>query len=87
MPKIEYSYLVGQRVNIERAIELRDDARYANHMDPDFRCPECDGGVRPHKASRKEPARYPAHFEHNGTRQQLLAQPSVAQLGKYAEIR
>lgn len=65
MAKIEYSILGGNRVTIEEAIALRDDARESNQPDPDFRCPECDGGVRPHRAGRREPDRYPAHFEHH----------------------
>lgn len=47
MAKIEYSILAGQRVEIEQAIALRDDARESNQADPDFRCPECEGSVRP----------------------------------------
>ena len=64
MAKIEYSVVAGERVTVERAITLRDDARESNRPAPDFRCPECDGSVRPHRAGRHEPDRYPAHFEH-----------------------
>jgi hypothetical protein len=64
MPKIPYSLLAGERVTVEQAITLRDDARESSRPDPDFRCPECDGGVRPHRAGHREPDRYPAHFEH-----------------------
>lgn len=64
MAKIEYCSLAGQRVDVERALRMRDDARVSRQIEPDFRCPECDGGVRPHRAGRREPARHPAHFEH-----------------------
>lgn len=66
MPKIEYCELNGVRVEIARAVVLRDDARSARNpsqLDPDFRCPECNESVRPHKAG-PDAQRSPAHFEH-----------------------
>lgn len=64
MAKIEYARLAGQDIDIERALQMRDDAREGYQLDPDFRCPECHGAVRPHRAGRREPERHPAHFEH-----------------------
>lgn len=47
-------------ISVDEAIEMRDNARSRRLDQPDFRCPECGGSVRPHCAGGGACA----HFEH-----------------------
>ena len=60
MPKATTCDLNGRRIDIDVAVQLRDDARRLRQPDPDFRCLNCGGVVRPERAG----GRQAAHFEH-----------------------
>lgn len=64
MPKMTECKIGSVPVSVVDAINLRDGARQLSAAAPDFRCPECNGTVRPHRAATADPAKYPAHFEH-----------------------
>jgi hypothetical protein len=63
MPRATECILNGKLLDINDAIDLRDNAKdrpsKAKH---DFRCIECGAPVRPHKEGRSSSA----HFEHEG---------------------
>lgn len=60
MPKMTEAKLNSKQVDIESAVDLRDDARKQGSVAPDFKCIECNKPVRPHRAGGKKAA----HFEH-----------------------
>jgi hypothetical protein len=60
MPMATSCKLNGKNVSVDKAVDLRDDARRQRASDPDFRCHICKKPVRPHKAGPNNAA----HFEH-----------------------
>lgn len=60
MPMAIVCNLNGSAVDVDEAVNLRDEARRAGQTDPDFRCVECGKVVRPHRIGRTTAA----HFEH-----------------------
>lgn len=57
MPKATVAILEGRRIDITKALELRD----AKKAKLDFRCALCGEQVRPHREGTTGQA---AHFEH-----------------------
>jgi hypothetical protein len=60
MPRATTCALHGQEIDIDEALQLRDQAKQGRASYPGFRCVECDEPVRPHK----EGGHAGAHFEH-----------------------
>jgi hypothetical protein len=53
--------LNGQVIDVDKALELRDQARASGQPGADFRCVECGEPVRPHN----EGSQGSAHVEHH----------------------
>ena len=53
--------LNGHTIDVDQALELKEQAQTSSQPQPDFRCGECHDPVRPHNA-RTQGA---AHFEHH----------------------
>jgi hypothetical protein len=61
MPKATQCSLDGRTVDIDEALQLRDDAVRRRKPYPEFCCIECGEYVRPHKEGTTGQG---AHFEH-----------------------
>lgn len=60
MPKATSCLLNKKSIEVEEALELRDEAKRLGQPRPDFRCVDCQKAVRPHRSGGGGSA----HFEH-----------------------
>lgn len=66
MIRVKGCLLDGRVIGVDEALKIKTSARERGLPTPDFRCPHptCNGPVRPHRSSTKNPNANPAHFEH-----------------------
>jgi hypothetical protein len=60
MARATTCFLEGQEIQVDRALQLRKEARQIKDPDPDFLCVECGEPVIPHRGSPYGQA----HIEH-----------------------
>ena len=60
MPLATTCLLNGKEIDVEFALDLRENARRRELPDPNFKCKYCHKPVRPHHAG----GHAAAHFEH-----------------------
>lgn len=60
MPKATICKLKNQKIGVEKALRLRDQAKRECNLRPDFKCINCNYDVKPHSGSLYGAA----HFEH-----------------------
>lgn len=60
MPKATSCLLNKKSIEVEEALDLRDEAKRLGQTRPDFRCVDCRKAVRPHRSGGSGAA----HFEH-----------------------